>query len=240
MLNGGTFRGNASLHLSFMNTAVDHGTFAFVQSGGTFILPRSLFFARATYGLDLTYTIKGGRAEFAGYPSGYSRTMNFYNFDGGTVVFKGTSGASFADRANFTMSVGGDVTFETDSATRTVYFPNDYTGDGAITFNGGGFLFSGAVNVSGLNVQTGSVTLGESAQRAATGGTVLTVSKTAALNLDYDGEMPFKTLKVGSHGRAAGVYSATQGPAAVRNVLHGNGKLLILEGSAPGSVLSIR
>ena len=52
--------------------------------------------------------------------------------------------------------------------------------------------------------------------------------------------MPFKTLKVGDRNRAAGVYSAEQGPNVVKNVLSGDGLLRILEGSDPGTIIKIR
>ena len=48
------------------------------------------------------------------------------------------------------------------------------------------------------------------------------------------------TLKIGDRGRDAGVYSATQGPAAVSRVLTGDGELLILEGTEPGTIIYIR
>ena len=64
--------------------------------------------------------------------------------------------------------------------------------------------------------------------------------ETATLNLDHDEQATFKTLKVGTQGRAAGVYSATQGPNVVKSVLEGSGAIQILEGSDPGIVIKIR
>jgi hypothetical protein len=49
-----------------------------------------------------------------------------------------------------------------------------------------------------------------------------------------------KSLKVGAKGRAAGLYSATQGPAAVRERLDGDGELLVLNSTAPGTVIMFR
>ena len=68
----------------------------------------------------------------------------------------------------------------------------------------------------------------------------LSLARGTTLNLDYDGQMPFKTLKVGTHGRASGVYSAMQGSDAVKRVLAGTGTIQILEGSDPGTVIKIR
>ena len=69
----------------------------------------------------------------------------------------------------------------------------------------------------------------------------LSLARTGAtLNLDYDGQMPFKTLSISGRGRGTGVYSAEQGPESVRNVLAGDGELLILEGTEPGIVITFR
>ena len=71
------------------------------------------------------------------------------------------------------------------------------------------------------------------------------IIKREALTLTTSGTVTFevasgKTLKVGTQGRAAGVYSATQGPNVVKRVLDGDGELKILEGSDPGIVIKIR
>jgi len=122
-----------------------------------------------------------------------------------------------------------------------VRFANDLTGDGTITFSLGNFFFSGGLNVGGLNITNAVVTLGANTALAATGETALFLTRTGAtLNLDYDGQMPFKTLTIGGRGRGAGVYSATQGPSTVRNTLTGDGELLILEGTEPGTILTFR
>ena len=68
----------------------------------------------------------------------------------------------------------------------------------------------------------------------------LSIAKEATLNLDYDGEATFKTLKIGGLQRGANVYSSAQGPKIVKNRLSGNGALRILEGNDPGLVIIIR
>ena len=242
VLNSGTFNTGDGYKPTFFENAGDVGTFEFVQNGGMFLVKRSLFFGRdLKRGVKLTYTLNDGRIEFYDNVSGTHRMYDFINLNGGTVVFKMANGTKFAEHQFFNVSVGGDVTFENGNAANIVYLANDYEGDGTITVNGGRYLFSGALNVAGLNVAAGTVTLDEIVALAATGDTALTIAKTGAtLDLDYDGQMTFKTLKVGTHGRAAGVYSATQGPAAVKRVLAGDGELRILEGSDPGIVIKIR
>ena len=46
-------------------------------------------------------------------------------------------------------------------------------------------------------------------------------------------------MKVGDRNRAAGIYSTSQGPTAVKNVLDGDGELRILEGNDPGFVIMV-
>ena len=247
VLNSGTFRTSGDWKLSFMQNTGELGTFEFVQNGGEFYAQNQITFGRTLdKNLRITYTINDGYAEFTKksssveYLAGTLNTINFINFNGGTVVFSGLNGSNFAVRQFFTVTVNGDVTFE-QASTHSVRFPNDWTGDGTATFNGGDFYFGGGLNIGGLNLAAGTVTLGENTALAATGGTALSLTRTGAtLNLDYDGQMPFKTLKVGNLGRAAGVYSATTGRGSVRAILGGGGELLILEGSDPGTLIRIR
>ena len=240
VLNSGTFKSHPSYNLSLMASAGETGSFEFLQNGGTNLVMNKLTFAR---GLDWrtrqSYTLNGGRAEFANVLEGTSRALNFINLNGGEVAFTGNS-RNFAAREYFTLSVGGDVTFEFANASATIYLLNDLEGDGVITFNGGNFYIGGGLDVSGLDIAAGSVTLGAATALAATGGTALSIDKSATLNLDYDGEMPFKTLKVGDRRRRARVYSAEQGPMAVKSVLGGDGAIRILEGSDPGIVISVK
>ena len=244
VLNSGTFRTSSDWKLSFMQNGGELGTFDFVQNGGEFYAKHQITFARTiSKQLRISYTLNDGYAEFtrknnADYVAGTLNTMNFINFSGGTVVFSGVGNSNFAVRQYFTVSVGGDVTLSTANSVR---FPNDWSGEGTVTFNGGNYFFSGGLNVAGLNIAAGTVTLGENTALAATGDTALSLAKTGVtLNLDYEGQMPFKTLKVGDRSRASGVYSAAQGPNAVKRVLGGDGELRILEGSDPGIVIKIR
>ena len=242
VLNSGTFTTSASYKLALFESTSDIGLFEFVQNGGTLIVKKSIFFARdLRNGVRLVYTLNGGRVEFYENVSGTHRLYDFINFNGGTVVFKMGSGSKFADHQYFTMSVGGDVTFENGNAANSVILSNDYAGDGSITFNGGNYFFSGELNVAGLNIDAGTVTLRANTALAATGETTLSLARTGTtLNLDYDGQMPFKALTFGGRERGAGVYSATQGPPSVSRVLTGDGELLILEGTGPGTIITIR
>ena len=106
----------------------------------------------------------------------------------------------------------------------------------------GSLVLDGAFVLNGLDVQAGSATLTEKMLPFATGNADLSLAKTGAtLNLDYDGQMPFKTLTVGEIERSAGVYSATSsGSAIMKRLLSGTGELLILEGNGPGAVILIR
>jgi hypothetical protein len=96
------------------------------------------------------------------------------------------------------------------------------------------------IGVGGLDVQDGTATICDKIPPLLDGTADLSLSRTAVLNLDYDGQATFKTLTVGGRGRGAGVYSATQGPSAVKRVLAGDGELLILEGTEPGTIIYIR
>ena len=241
VLNSGTFKSKSGLNHSFMANAGEVGAFEFVQNGGTNLVMGTLTFAR---GLDRrtrqTYTLNGGRVEFTGAVEGTYREMNLFDFNGGVVAFSGNSGRNFAAREYFTVRVSGDTAFEMVNAANTIYFPNDWTGEGKATFFGGNFVFTGGLNIGGVDIAAGMVTLGPNTALAAAGATELSVARGASLCLDYEGQMPFKTLKVADRNRAAGMYSVAQGPNSVRNVLEGDGELLILEGSDPGIVISIR
>ena len=243
VLNDGVFRTSGTYKLGFFEHASDAGTFEFVQNGGIFYSRRSFFFARGLQNgvINLSYTLNDGRVEFSEYLSGTLRKYDFVNLNGGTVVFDGANTANFAERQFFTVTVGGDVTFLMLNTAKSVYFPNDWTGNGTVTFNGGNYYFSGGLNIGGLTLAAGTVTLGDHTAFAADGETALALARTGVtLNLDYDGQMPFKTLTVGSKGRGAGVYSTTQGAPTVQRLLAGDGELLILEGHEPGTVIIIR
>ena len=147
-----------------------------------------------------------------------------------------------ATSANFPRKIKG---FQASSSRFSPHQPPPFLsiccGDGTVTFNGGNYFFIGGLNIGGLNLAAGTVTLGDHTALAATGGTELSLGRTGVtLDLDYDGQMPFKSLAVGGKERAAGVYSATQGRMSVRSLLAGDGELLILEGTDPATVISIR
>ena len=165
--------------------------------------------------------------------------MGSVAFNGGTVKIA-YSGIDFCPRESIALTVGGTVTLETPAGTSAV-IANDGAGEVAFVKTGEGSLaLDGAFDLSGLDVQDGALTLTDRTLPLLDGSAALSVAKTATLNLDYDGQVSFKTLKVGNLGRAAGVYSATQGSNAVKRVLDGGGDLKILEGSDPGVVIKIR
>ncbi|MBR2839364.1 MAG: hypothetical protein IKE55_11305 [Kiritimatiellae bacterium] len=243
VLNSGTFSTGSSYKPTFFEKSGDLGTFEFVQNGGTFIVRKSLFFSRELKNgvIDISYTINDGRVEFYEDLSGTLRKYNFINFNGGTVVFRMSSGSNFALRQFFTVSVGGDVTFELGNSANSVRFPNDITGDGTITFSGGNYYFSGELNVGGLDIAAGTVALGDCTALAATGGTALSIARNGAeLSLGYDGQMPVATLSVGGAEQWAGVYSATRGSTSAKRVLRGCGELVVLSGVGPGMTILVR
>ena len=237
VLDSGEFRAHASFHLSFLLSSSDAGTFEFVQNGGTFSVPKSFFFARATSGVKFTYTLNDGRFEFGGSLSCYEdRSLNFINLNGGTYV---VNGSDIIKREALTLTTSGTVTFEVASG-KTLTIRNDGIGEVSLVKTGeGSLVLDGAFDLNGLDVQGGTLTLKDKILPMLDGTAALSVAKTATLNLDYDGEVAFKTLKVGNLGRAAGIYSATQGSNAVKRVLDGDGELRILEGSDPGTVITI-
>ena len=238
VLESGELRGHNSFHLSFvLASSINHlGSFDFVQNGGTFILPKNWMFSRVTNGVKFTYTLNGGRFEFGGYLGAYADpSMNFMNLNGGTYV---VNASDIIKRESFTLDVGGEVTFEIPSG-KYLTIADDAPGAFSVVKTGAGALnLDGVLGLNGLDVQAGTVKLTD--KIATDDAAPLSIAKTATLNLDYDGQMTFKTLKVGNLGRAAGIYSATQGKATVKNVLNGTGAIQILEGSYPGIVIKIR
>ena len=238
VLDSGEFRAHASFHLSFLLSSADAGTFEFVQNGGTFSVPKSFFFARATNGVKLIYTLNDGRFEFGGSLSCYEdRSLSFINLNGGTYV---VNGSDIIKREALTLTTSGTVTFEVASG-KTLTIRNDGIGEVSLVKTGeGSLVLDGAFDLNGLDVQGGTLTLKDKILPMLDGTAALSIAKTATLNLDHDEQATFKTLKVGTQGRAAGVYSATQGPNVVKSVLEGSGAIQILEGSDLGIVIKIR
>ena len=240
VIDSGTLRLTSpnALSASFFQKWDDAGTFELVQNGGTLIVSNNFYLVRNNKNVSNSYTLNGGRAEFCSVLSSYSRMMGFVNLNGGTLKI-GYSGTSFCPRENLTLTVGGTVTVETPAGTSAV-IANDGAGEVAFVKTGEGSLaLDGAFDMSGLDVQDGTLTLTDRTLPLLDGTANLSIDKAATLNLSYDGRATFKTLKVGDHSRAAGVYSAAQGPTAVRKVLDGDGELKILEGSDPGIVIMI-
>ena len=241
VLDSGELRGHNSFHLSFVMASNGSlgGAFEFVQNGGTFIVPKNWMFSRVTSGVKFTYTLNNGRFEFGGYLAGYADpSLNIINLNGGTWA---AGKSDIITREAFTLTTSGEVTFEIASGTTLTIADDSATAASFVKTGAGSLVLDGAFVLNGLDVQAGSVTLTDKMQTFANSNATLSIAKTGAtLNLDYDGEMPFKTLKVGDRNRAAGVYSAEQGPNVVKNVLSGDGLLRILEGSDPGTVIKIQ
>ena len=241
VLDSGTLQMGSSgtLQTSFFHKWDDAGTFELVQNGGTFIVPKNIYLVRNNKNVSNSYTLNGGRVEFGAVISSYSRTMGAVNFNGGTVKI-GYSGIAFCPRDNVSLTVGGNVTFEVPEGTSAI-IANDGVGEVSFVKTGEGSLaLDGAFDLSGLDVQNGTLMLMDRTLPQLDGTANLSIDKAATLNLSYDGQATFKTLKVGDRSRAAGVYSATQGSNAVKRVLDGDGELKILEGSDPGVVIKIR
>ena len=241
VLDSGELRGHNNFHVSFVFASGNAylGSFEFVQNGGTFIEPKNFMFSRVTSGVKFTYTLNGGRFEFGGSLAGYTDpTLNVLSLNGGTYV---ANGSDTIKRESFTLTTSGTVTFEVASG-KSLTLANDGTDAVSVVKTGEGSLtLDGMFDLSGLDVQAGTVTLTDKLQSVLDGTADLSIARTGAtLNLDYDGRMPFKSLSVGGKERAAGVYSATQGRASVQALLTGEGELLILEGSDPGTIISIR
>lgn len=239
VLDSGEFRGHNSFHMSFVfASSVNHlGSFEFVQNGGTFIEPKNIMFSRVTSGVKFTYTLNGGRFEFGGYLAAFADpTLNILKLNGGTYV---ANASDAIKRESFTLNTSGTVTFEV-AAGKTLTIADDGTDAVSFAKTGDGSLsFDGVLDIAGLDVQGGTVTLTDKVLQMLDGTAGLSIARGATLNLDYDGEATFRTLTVG-RSRASGVYSATRGSSAVKRVLGGDGELKILEGSDPGVFIMIR
>ena len=241
VLDGGIFRSCDSYHVTMLPAATDIGTFEFVQNGGTFTV-KNIYFARAfNVASTFTYTLNDGRLEMGGLLSAVaSSSRNFVNLNGGTYNV-GVTGA--ISRENFVLSIGGEVAIEVESG-RTLTIGDDCTGEpvGSLIKTGvGSLVLDGALCLRGLDIQAGTVTIKEQMMESASGETALSVANGGAtLCLDYEGQMPVKTLKVGDRERLPGVYSATTGSQIVRRVLAGAGELLVREGEPTGWTIIFR
>ena len=238
VLDSGTLRSSNNKHLSFVYDSVALGSFEFVQNGGAFILPKDFMFARRNDGVKFTYTLNGGRFEFGGYLSAaYVPSCSIMNLNGGTYV---ANASDTIMRESITLNMTGTNTFEVASG-KSLTIANDTTGAFAIVKTGAGSLvLDGTLVLNGLDVQSGTVTLTDKMQTFANSDAALSLVAGTTLNLDYDGELSFKTLTLDGSERGAGVYSATEGSARVQRVLAGNGSLRILEGIGPGAVIIVR
>ena len=241
VLDGGIFRSSDSYHVTMLPTATDAGTFEFIQNGGVFTV-KDFYFARAfNVASVFTYTLNGGRLEMGGLFSAIaSSSRNFINLNGGTYNV-GVTGA--IRRENFGLSIGGEVIVEIEAG-KTLTIADDCTGGfvGSLVKTGAGTLeLDGALCLAGLDIQIGTVTIKEQMKEFASGETTLAIARTGAtLCLDYEGQMPVKTLKVGGRERLPGVYSVVTGPQVVRSVLTGDGELWVREGKPAGAVISFR
>ena len=238
VLDSGSLIGSSYFHLSFLFDASTYGEFEFVQNGGTFREPKNFMFTRRNTGVKTSYTLNDGRFEIGGTIGGVPDTSkNSLSLNGGTYV---ANSSDTIMRESFAFSMSGTVTFEVASD-MTFTIANDAADASSITKTGEGTLaLDGEIALSDLDVQAGTVTLTDKVLPALDGTADLTIAKTAALNLDYDGEAAFKTLTVGGQERASGLYSAAKGSPTVRNVLNGCGELRILEGNGLGCVVIIR
>ena len=240
VLDSGELIGHNNFHLSFVFASGNEylGSFEFVQNGGTFTEPKNFMFSRVTSGVKFTYTLNGGRFEFGGYLAGFTApTLNVINLNGGTYV---ADASDTIKRESFTLNTSGTVTFEVASG-KTLTLADDAAGGVSLVKTGAGSLtLNGVFDLDGLDVQSGTVTLTDKLQHVVDGAADLSVARSATLNLDYDGMATFKTLTVGGRECGAGIYSATQGRMSVRPLLGGDGALLILEGTDPGTVIRIR
>ena len=238
VLDSGTLRSLDNRHLSFVYDSAQLGSFEFVQNGGTFILPKDFMFARRNDGVKFTYTLNGGRFEFGGYLSAaYAPSCSIMNLNGGTYV---ANASDTIMRESITLNMSGTNTFDVASG-KVLNIANDATVASSIIKTGAGTLaLDGVINLDALDVQAGTVTLTDTILPALDGTADLSIANNATLNLANNGTATFKTLHVGSLERGAGVYSASQGPKAVKDCLSGSGALRILKGSDPGMTIIIR
>jgi hypothetical protein len=120
----------------------------------------------------------------------------------------------------------------------TVTFSNNTNaGTGIATFTGIGTGYAGEKKVEFTVIKAQGSVLFYPSEYTKTFGDANFILKPS---VNCDGQLTFKTLTVNGRERGAGVYSATQGPGAVKDILSGDGELLILEGNEPGTIITIR
>ena len=139
----------------------------------------------------------------------------------------------------FCMLPGG-AAYAEQSESVEYEFDDSRTATSFVKTGAGSLVLDGALALNGLDVQAGSVTLTDKMQSVASSDATLSLASGVTLALDYDGQMPFKTLTVGGIECGTGIYSATKGAPRVKKCLGGTGELCILTGSGPGCVIKIR
>ena len=250
VMDGGAI--SFATHVTLIHSSSEYGSFDFTQNGGTVTLGGGgqMYFLRNFTKESFTYTLAGGKfiVDAADPLASSSAANSVLNLNGGEIVFARQTAESyspFADRAFFTVRVGGETVLDATGTPNEITLQNDFLSDGAegkrsVKLKGGRFVVDGAVD-TGLEIASGTATFTTGAARAMEGLMKLSIAGSGACAvLDYDGQMPVRTLKVGSSGRSKGVYSAVEGPNVVRAALDGTGELLVLVNSNSGTSIVLK
>ena len=235
VLNSGTFL--AASGFSFMAASGDHGTFEFVQNGGTLDSKGNISFARNTDGLNLTYTINGGTLYLRTAPTSFDRSMANVNFNGGEVYF--CNNGLYLDTKLFNVKIGGDVTFRTDAAARTPVLACEFAGPGKVTFAGPGmFQLTGCCLLDELVVSAGKVRFGQSMADQLPAGCIVRMTSESVLDLAYDGVATVEKLVLDDVEMRPKTYRP--GVGRYGSLFSGKGALEVLDGPIPGAMILVR
>ena len=247
--------------LNLANSVLAGGAVRMTQTGGKVAVTNSFVLAGACSTQTRCYhTLDSGELLVANgctLGGGWTGDMRLY-LNGGVIK---TSGQGTAFKSDLLVTLGGAVTFTQADAKTDSRFDNDFYGEGSITqagpgratftgiqsavtsytVLGGTLAIQGAAAATNLTVTAGTLSVGGAAAATIPPTASLSLRRTGKLNLDFDGELVVRKLRVGSYSMAAGIYDdGTRYTTPLSQYITGPGVLRVLEGHGPGLHLFVR
>ena len=246
-------------HITFAASPLSSGRLRVTQKGGTVSFVNVM---RLTTDKSYRYvhTLDSGTLSLmdgAGLKA-YSGKVEF-RLNGGTVHTSGVGVPLFAD---IPVTLGGTVSLaQADAATVSrfdcsiggsgclvqagpgcVTFANGLPGADAISVTGGNLVLDGGISPTTLTIDVGgTLTVGAAAAETIPSASILNLSRSGLLEIDFDGMFTVGKLLVNGRSRAAGLYDdGTRYATPLSRNISGAGVLRVLQGKGVGFCTSFR